>query len=51
MKYADLIKTECYNGPGWGVTFAVQGVINIVMVVLTQKLGTFVVVKNLLPIL
>ena len=25
MKYAELITTECYNGPGWGVTFALQG--------------------------
>ena len=25
MRYASLITTECYNGPGWGVTFALQG--------------------------
>lgn len=25
MKYAELITTECSNGPGWGVTFALQG--------------------------
>lgn len=25
MRYADLSKCECWNGPGWGVTFAVQG--------------------------
>ena len=25
MKYASLITSECYNGPGWGVTFALQG--------------------------
>lgn len=25
MKYAELITTECYNGPGWGATFALQG--------------------------
>ena len=25
MKYASVITTECYNGPGWGVTFALQG--------------------------
>ena len=25
MKYASLITSECYNGPGWGATFALQG--------------------------
>lgn len=25
MKYANLITSECYNGPGWGATFALQG--------------------------
>lgn len=25
MKYASVITSECYNGPGWGVTFALQG--------------------------
>lgn len=25
MRYASLITSECYNGPGWGVTFALQG--------------------------
>jgi anaerobic ribonucleoside-triphosphate reductase activating protein len=25
MKYASVITSECYNGPGWGATFALQG--------------------------
>lgn len=25
MRYADMILDECYNGPHWGCTFAVQG--------------------------
>lgn len=25
MRYSDLIITECYNGPGWGDTFSLQG--------------------------
>ena len=25
MKYASSITSECYNGPGWGATFALQG--------------------------
>ena len=25
MRYAEIITCECYNGPNWGATFALQG--------------------------